>query len=217
MLNGCLTQLAGLGSVVLLAVLGFLVLLGPAIGNVFSNIQSDLVAPLPTNTITRVPLTETPTPTATASATITASATFTATNTATATETHTLTATFTPTETATSTETSTPTETATPTEIPTETATFTPTFTPTPAPICTVASNQNARINVRIEAFAGSDLIGQLPIGAVVDVYAVSEPDPDGFLWYFIEDADGLVEEEPQIISGWIREDLVDEQGDCTP
>lgn len=198
MLNGCLSQLSFLFGIIAFS---FLALVGPAVGNVFSNITTELVEPpialsdTPTfvPSPTELPPTETPTSTATftATPTITPSATLTATPT----------------------NTLTPTDTATATNTATATATFTPSFTPTPTPVCSVRNNRSAMINVRIEAFAGSDLVAQLPIAAEVDVYAVSEQvDPDGYLWYYIET---VVDDVP--VTGWIREDVVDELTPCVP
>ena len=217
MLNGCMMQLSALFSTIAFALVGFLVLAGPAIGNVFSNVVTELDNPptiaaiTPTNTV--APPTETATSTSTATFTVTPSATVTPSETPTATLTNTATFTVTPSATPTNTPTATftPSNTPTPTETPTNTATFTPTFTPTPAPVCIVQNNRDALLNVRSEPFAGSDLLGQLPVAAEVEVYEISETvDPDGFLWFRIEtvvdDAD---------INGWVREDLVNEITPC--
>ncbi|MEQ8672629.1 MAG: hypothetical protein RLP44_19250 [Aggregatilineales bacterium] len=197
MLNGCLTQLSFLFGIIIFA---FLALIGPAVGNVFEDVITELDVSTATFVPTAIP-TATDTPTATATFTETLTPTVTASNTATPTET------FTPTNTATATETPTSTPTFT------STATFTPTFTPTPAPVCSVRNNRDALINVRTEAFAGSDLVAQLPIAAEVDVYAVSDTvDPDGYYWYYIEtELDGAP------IAGWLREDVVDELTPCQP
>ncbi len=193
MLNGCLTQLSFLVGIIAFA---FLALLTP-IRSVSNTIIQDFDQPTETPTFVPSPTDLQPTETTTSTPTFTATPTITASATLTATPTNTLT----------------PTDTATSTNTPTATATFTPSFTPTPTPVCSVRNNRSAMINVRSEAFAGSDLVAQLPIAAEVDVYAVSEQvDPDGYLWYYIET---VVDDAP--ITGWIREDVVDELTPCVP
>lgn len=159
-LNGCLMQLSILFGALFTSVFAGLVFLGPAIGNVFSNVLQDFdtvpavvptsvplptialtetftpipLSSTPTNTVTPIP-TETDVPSATATATPTPTETETPvpteTNTLTPTNTTTLTPTPSATNTATATPTITPSNTATPTSTPTPTPTATATHTPT--------------------------------------------------------------------------------------
>lgn len=237
-LNGCLLQ-----GLLTLFVTGFtgiiaLVLVGPVIGNVFSNIITELddsgaalppptivvvstvpVLPtdteIPTNTELPPTFTPSPFPTSTFTPTVTPS------NTATTTPTNTAT----PTETATPTLTPTPTETPTSTSTPTATLTATPTFTPTPVVYCQARSNRIDLINLRSEANATSDRVTQLPPGTEMDVLG-SVAAEGGFTWYYIRTAvtENLVIDieanvEGESVYGWVRGDLIvaiGEDRDCT-
>lgn len=235
-LNGCLLQ-----GVLTLFVTGFttviaLALLGPAIGNVFSNIVTELdsgAVPPPTAiVITMPPLpTEAPLPTDTAippsvTATTVPSATATLTPTTTPSHTATATPTITPSDTPTNTATATPTATftftptPTNTDTPTITPTFTPTFTPTPVVFCTVRSNRTGLINLRGEASQSSALVTQIPPGIRMDVLT-STVTPDTYTWYFVRVplSDSLVIEveanvEGEFVYGWLRGDLIVTVGD---
>lgn len=208
-LNGCFSLLIGFFFFVGSSTVVFLALLGPAIGNVFEGIVTELDTsssePLPTViVITAPPPTLVPTNTA-IPPTITPSPTHTSTSTPTPLPTNTSTPTNTPTSTPTSTPTNTPTNTNTPTITP----------TPTPVVFCLVQSNRIDLINIRSDTSTQSELVVQLPPGtqmSVIDRVVA----PDTFTWFFIQtpvtaSLDILAESAVvgDMVQGWIRGDLV--------
>lgn len=238
-LNGCFSLIFGFFFFIGSSTVIFLALLGPAIGNVFEEIVTDLESssgePVPTVAVvvvtqapppTLVPTNTVEPPTSTPLPTLTNTATPIPTNTSTSTPTAIPTDTPTLTSTPTNTPTSTPTNTSTATDTPTNTST--PTITPTPTPVvfCLVQSNRIDLINLRVDTNTASDLVVQLPPGTQMQVIDRIVA-PDTFTWFFIQtpltdSLDILVESAVvgDTVQGWIRGDLVslpigDDQ-DCT-
>jgi hypothetical protein len=116
-------------------------------------------------------------------------------------ETPKVTATLTPSITPTPSDTATPTLTATPI-----TPTATATLTPTPPIVKRVISNQN--VNIRAEASFNSRVLASVEPGTQVETHYAS---PDG-QWVFVR----LVNEEGELIEGWINRPLL-ELGDYIP